>query len=205
MLVLGVIIALFNVPKIKTNDPVESYITSVLDAYQDIIEALVTTDPYALRLILESVLPLGYNSRIKINYFTSLYAITGTSESVPYETYLVLPTEVKTSLSDYGIESNWYCSVFTIKNSGDSDLKNQTMDLSVSIVPPDIDADGINEPVDLSSIQAFTNEGKIETQIKSYEYKGDKFVVVIHADVGEIKAGEAKNLYVYYLVGDDYE
>ena len=202
---MGVLIALFNVPSIEMNDPIESYTTSILEAYQGIIENLITTDPYALRLLLEAVVPLGYNSRIKMNYYTTAYAVTGVSEDVPYELYLVLPVEASTGLSSSGIESNWYRSVFTIENSGSSALENQSMELSVSIIPPDLNADGLNEPVDLNSLQIFTDEGLIGSQVESYEFVGGRFVVVMSADVGKIEAGETKRLYVYYLVGDDYE
>lgn len=205
MLVLSVIIALFQVPGIKTNDPIESYLNSVLEAYQDTIETLITTNPYSLRILISSVIPLGYSSRIQINYFTKLKSRTGTSEDVPYETYMMLPTEAKFSLGDYGVESNWFHSVFTIENSGSKDLENQTMDLTISLILPDLNSDGIVEPVDLASIQVFTQDGKVPSELKTYEFKGDRFVVNLEVEVGGIIAKETKLLYVYYLVGDDYE
>ena len=76
MLVLGVILALFNIPNIIINDPVEGFMQSMLEAYQEIIEELATKDPYSLRLLLESVIPTGYNSRVKINYYTTPHSIS---------------------------------------------------------------------------------------------------------------------------------
>lgn len=205
MLVLGVILALFNVPSIKMNDPIESYMTSILESYQDLIESLITTNPYSLRLLLSSVIPLGYNSRIQINYYTKINAFTGTSEYMPYETYMILPSESKFSLENYGLESNWYRSTFTIENSGDVALENQTMEIVVSAILPDINSDAIYEPIDLSSLQVFTDDGLVESELKTYEYKGDRFVLNLFVEVGEIAAKETKQLYVYYLGGDDYE
>jgi len=205
MIILGTISTFFNMPAVNTADPVEGYLSSVLEAYEGLISTLAVSDPYSLKLLLESVIPLGYNMRVQINYYTALYAVTGTSARVPYETYLLLPTEAKTGLSYSGMESNWYRSVFTIENSGSSKLENATMEISVSLYVPDLDSDGFPEPVDLDSIMVFTENGLVKSSLLSYEFNGEKFTIGLRVNVGGIEAGQIKRLYVYYLVGDDYE
>lgn len=202
VLMLGSILYLFSVPATESKDPSEQYIRSVLGSYSDVARALATKDPYNLKLLIEAAMPRGYNQRITINYYRKLITLTGIG-SAPIETYILLPSEGVTNLVNSETKSNWYRSLFRITNTGSESLGGETS-FSASLYKQDINDDGLSDPLDINSIRVFTDEGELNASVDSYEDYYDRTVVGMTAEVN-LAGGEAENLYIYYILGDDYE
>ena len=202
VLMLGSLIYLFNVPETEAEDPTEQYIKSVLSSYADIAKFLGVRDPYTLKLIIEAAMPRGYNQKVTFNYFKRLVTFTGIG-SAPVESYMILPMEGKTSFSNSEVKSNWYRSIFRITNGGGSSLSG-TMAVSASLYKPDVTGDGISDPIDLDSLMVFTDESQLNSSLYKYEDYFNRTVVGMYVGV-DLEAGETENLYIYYLVGDDFE
>jgi len=202
VVMLGSIIYLFNVPSVETEDPSKQYIRSLLDSYSEVARVLATKDPYNLKLLIGAAMPRGYNQKIDINYYKKLQVLTGIG-SAPVEEYMLLPSEGTVSLADSELKSNWYRSVFRITNTGTESITGGTS-ITASLYKQDIDDNGIADPIDLDSIRVFTDEGELNSSLTSYEDYYDRTVVSLSVDV-ELEGGETENLYIYYLMGDDYE
>jgi hypothetical protein len=202
VVMLGSIIYLFSVPATESNDPAEQYIRSVLGSYTSVAKVLATKDPYTLKLLLEAAMPRGYNQRITFNYYRKLITLTGVG-SAPVETYLLLPAEGVTNLVNSETKSNWYRSLFRITNTGSEAISGE-MSFSASLYKQDINGDGLSDPIDINSIRVFTDEGELNASLNSHEDYYDRAVVGMSADVS-LSGGETENLYIYYLLGDDYE
>ena len=199
---LGVIIYLFNVPPTQGKDPMQQYIKSLMDSYTDTIKTLSVKDPYSLILLIDSAMPRGYNERVAINYYRKYDFYTGT-DGAPVEKYILLPSEGMVASPNSELKSNWYRSVFKIINNGNSPLTGETA-ISVSLYKQDVDNNGIPDPIDLKSIRVFTDDGELDAQVSHYEDYYDRMVVGLTVNVN-LNPGETKNLYVYYIQGDDYE
>ena len=202
VIMLGTILYLFNVPETESNDPVEQYIRSVLDSYSEVAKSLGTKDPYTLQLLIEASMPQGYDQRVTINYFKKLMVYTGIGKA-PVEFYLLLPAQGQSSLVNSEIKSNWYRSVFRIKNSSPERISGEKS-ISASLYKPEISEGGINLPIDLTSIMVFTDDGQLNSTVGSYEDYYDHTLVSLSVNLN-IDTGETKNIYVYYLTGDDFE
>ncbi len=202
VLMLGTVIYLFNVPKTQSNDPIEQYIRSILDSYSDVAKLLGTKDPYTLKLLLDASMPNGYDQRIVINYFKNIISYTGIG-SAPNEFYFLLPAQGTSSLPNSEMKSNWFRSVFRIKNSSPEIIKGEKS-ISASLYKPILIEGGTNLPIDLDSVIVFTDDEKLNSTLTTYEDYYDHTIVGLIVTL-DIDAGETKNLYVYYLVGDDYE
>jgi hypothetical protein len=50
----------------------------------------------------------------------------------------------------------------------------------------------------------FTDDGKVNSTVTRYEDYYDRMIIGLSLGVS-IDAGETKNMYVYYLTGDDFE
>lgn len=202
VIMLGTIVYLFNVPETKAKDPTEQYIKSVLDSYSDTIKFLALKDPYTLVTLIDASMPNGYSERVVINYFRKYIAFTGTDE-VPVENYVLMPSQGKSSLPDSEIKSNWYQSLFRVTNTGSQKISGITS-ISVSLYKPAPEGSGITYPIDADSIMVFTDDGKLNSTVTRYEDYYDRTIVGLLLDLSA-EPGEAKNMYVYYLIGDDYE
>ena len=202
VIMLGSIIYLFNVPPTESKDASEQYIRSVLESYSEIGRFLATSDPYNLKLLIEAAMPRGYNQKITFNYYRKYEALTGIGDA-PVEFYFMLPSGGKLTIPDSETKSNWYRSIFRITNSGSEALGGETS-FSASLYKQDIDGNGLSDPIDKDSIMVFTKEGQLNSTITSYDDYVDRMVVGITADIN-VEPGEVENLYVYYLLGDDYE
>jgi len=110
---------LFKIPEIEMEDPIKLYVDSLLDAYEEIEKEMVFRDPYSLILLLESSIPYGYGSRITVNLYKRTNFLSGINYTLPFETYEVLPGEVKVNLENGEVFGNWYQAAFVIKNNGD--------------------------------------------------------------------------------------
>lgn len=202
VLMLGSLIYIFNVPTTEADDPTEQHIRSLLGSYSDVAKFLGTTDPYTLKLLIEAAMPRGYNQKITFNYFKRLITFTGIG-SAPTENYMIIPMEGKTSFANSEVKSNWYRSIFQITNTGSSSITGQTS-VSASLYKPDVTGDSLSDPLDLDSLMVFTDEGQLNSSIYTYEDYFNRTVVGLYVDIA-LDAGETENLYIYYLVGDDYE
>ena len=200
VLMLGTVLYLFNVPRTGNNDPIEQYLRSIMDSYSDVAKLLGTKDPYTLNLLLDASMPNGYDQRIIISYFKKIISFTGIG-SVPNEFYFLLPAQGTSSLPDSEMKSNWFRSVFRIKNSSPERIKGEKS-ISASLYKPILIEGGINLPIDLNSVMVFTDDGKLNSTLSTYEDYYDHTIVSLTVTLN-IDAGETKNLYVYYLVGDD--
>jgi len=202
VVMLGTIIYLFNVPSTQSKDAAEQYIKSVLDSYADVGKLLAVSDPYNLKLLISAAIPRGYNEKIDFNYYRRENIYTGVGEA-SVEFYFLLPNEGKLTLPDSETKSNWYRSIFRITNSGDTPITGETS-LSASLFKQDLEDNGIPDPIDITSIRVFTDEGELPTTLTSYEDYFDRMIVSLKVDVN-VDGGESKNIYIYYLLGDDYE
>ncbi len=202
VIMLGSILYLFNVPSVETGDPAKQYIRSLLDSYSEVVRVLATKDPYNLKLLIGAAMPRGYNQKIDINYYRKLQVLTGIG-SAPTEGYMLLPSEGTVNLADSELKSNWYRSVFRITNTGTESITGGTS-ITASLYKQDIDDNGVADPIDLDSIRVFTDEGELNSSLTSYEDYYDRTVVSLSVDV-KLEGGETENLYIYYLMGDDYE
>jgi len=196
---------LFKIPEIEIEDPIKLYVDSLLDAYEEIEKEMVFRDPYSLILLLESSIPYGYGSRITVNLYKRTNFLSGINYTLPFETYEVLPGEVKVNLENGEVFGNWYQAVFVIKNNGDEVVRNMIKSISVALYKPDLNGDGIPEPIDPESILVFTESGKASFTLEKLEDYPDRTIVSLKLRIDEIQPGERKKIYVMYMVGDDYE
>ncbi len=201
-LMLGTIIYLFNVPSTSGKDPMEPYIKSIMDSYASTAKRLAVRDPYSLVALFDAAMPRGYAQRTKVNFYRKYWVFTGL-DGAPVELYNLLPSEGSVSLANAELKSNWYRSVFRITNTGSQKLSGSTS-ISVSLYKQDVDGNGLPDPIDPSSIRVFTDEGELDVNVTKYEDYYDRAVAGIIVDVS-LEPNEAENLYVYYLLGDDYE
>lgn len=199
---LGTIIYLFNVPATQSKDAAEQYIKSVLDSYADVGKLLAVSDPYNLKLLVSAAIPRGYNEKLDFNYYRREDIYTGVGQA-PVEFYFLLPSEGRLTLPDSETKSNWYRSVFRITNSGDTPITGETS-LSASLFKQDLGGNGIPDPIDITSIRVFTDEGELPATLTSYDDYFDRTVVSLKVDVN-VDGGESENIYIYYILGDDYE
>jgi len=205
LLIIFTLTSLFKIPEVKVEDPIKVYVESLLDAYSGIERKLVFTDPYSLMLLLDAAMPHAYQSRTTVNIYKRIEVIGGINYTLPYEFYEVLPGEVSILTANSEVVGNWYQAVFAVKNNGNETLENLYETITVAIYKPDINQDGIAEPVDPESITVFTDDGETDYTIESIEDSPDRMVVSVNVRIPRIGPGEKKNIYVMYLVGDDYE
>lgn len=202
VVMLGSIIYLFNVPATEAKDSGEQYIRSVLGSYSDLARTLATRDPYNLKLLLEASMPRGYSQKIAINYYRQLITLTGIGEA-PVEFYMLLPAEGKLSAYNSELKSNWYRSVFQVTNTGSDPLSGPTS-VSASLYKQDLNNDNMTDFLDPASIRVFTDEGELNASLTRYDDYYNRTVVGLSVDI-RLDGGETENLYIYYLLGDDYE
>ena len=201
-LLLGTIIYLFNVPATLSKDPMEQYVKGLTDSYSKTIQNLVTKDPASIELLMDKSMPNGYAQRTRFNYYRKYSVFTGL-DGAPVEVYTLLPSEGSLSLENSEIKSNWYRSVFKITNTGSESINGQTS-ISASLYKQDVDNNGLTDPIDRDSIRVFSDEGELNSTITKYEDYYDRAIVGISVDIS-LGPGEVENIYVYYLLGDDYE
>jgi len=205
LLLIFTLNVLFKIPEIEVGDPVEQYADSLLDAYSQISKDLVFEDPYSLMLLLDSALPYAYSEKTTVTIYKTIELLSRSGYTLPFETYEVLPTEASISLTNSEVRGNWYQAIFVISNNGNETLANETEYITVALIKPDLNEDGIPEPVDPESITVFTRSGKADFRIDRMEDYPDRISVSIWVKIDEIHPGEKKEIYVMYLVGDDYE
>jgi hypothetical protein len=90
-----------------------------------------------------------------------------------------------------------------VTNTGSRKITGTTS-VSVSLYKPAPEGSGITYPIDISSVTAFTDDGKLNSTVTKYEDYYDRTIVGLSLDLS-VEPGETKNLYVLYLTGDDFE
>ena len=197
------LVSLFKVPDVTQQDPIQLYINTLLKTYQDEIENLATKDPAVLGDLLLSAMPVGYNALVAINIYRPLYIFTGTSRSLPYETYLLIPGSATANLNHYSLINNWYRAVFTVTNTGNSTISTEES-LTVKLAKVDLNSDGSVEPIDPSCLFVFSDDGPLNYKLTNYTDYLDSAVVGLRVNI-TIQPDEKKHIYVYYMIGDDCE
>ncbi|MBR9679913.1 MAG: hypothetical protein GOU99_02595 [Candidatus Altiarchaeota archaeon] len=205
IVIIGTLMTVFYVPRIETGDYDSGFVKSLLESYHNQISDYVFSSPISLIHLIEEALPRTFDSRVRITYHTSFPVYTGYSGELPIELYYLAPGSSEYEGQTMQIDSSWYRTVFSVVNSGNETIENQTLSTSISLYKLDSNEDGHFEPIDIESVRFFVDDVEADWTIQSYEEDDSKIILVIRGVLGKIEPGQSKKGYAYYLVGEDYE